>query len=114
MKNRIEKDFMGKKKVPFLAYYGIHTERAKENFKISGAILPKEIYYSLAKIKIAAAQSNNSLGILESKKMKAIIKAANELLNKKFDGHFVVDAYQAGEGTPTNMNVNEIIANKAN
>lgn len=113
MSFRIEKDPLGKKKVPKDALYGIHTQRAKENFQISGNTLSLDIFHSIAEIKIAAAQANMKLGLLDKKKGQAIVKAGEAVLTGKYDKEFVIDAYQAGEGTPTHMNVNEVIANLA-
>lgn len=110
---RIEKDALGKKKVPKQVLYGIHTQRAKENFQISGKTLPLDIFYAIAEIKIAAANANHQLKLLNNKKKTAIVKAANEILKSKHDKEFVIDAFQAGAGTPTHMNVNEVIANRA-
>lgn len=110
---RIEKDSMGKMKVPKNAYYGAQTARAVENFKISGRCLPLEFIKAIAIIKMGAAQSNMKLNLLEEKKADAIIKAAFEIIDGKFDGEFPIDIFQTGSGTSTNMNVNEVIANRA-
>jgi aspartate ammonia-lyase len=114
MKTRTEHDPLGKKKVPSTALYGIHTQRAKENFHISHSPLPLPIFHAIAQIKIAAAYANTELGFLQKKKANAIVKAAKEVIQGKHDAHMVIDAFQAGAGTPTHMNVNEIIANRAN
>ena len=113
-KYREEKDPLGVKKVPAEAYYGIQTFRAVENFVISPYKQPREIIYSIALIKIAAAMANMKLGALSAKNGKAIIKASREILDGKMDSQFPVDAYQSGAGTSTHMNVNEVIANRAN
>mgnify|MGYP001592949511 CR=1 FL=1 len=113
MKYRIEKDSLGKKKIPFNAFYGINTQRSKENFQISNRILPLELFYAIAEIKIATAQANVILGSLNRKQGSVIIKAAMEILGGKHDDQFVIDAFQAGAGTSTHMNVNEVIANRA-
>jgi fumarate hydratase class II len=110
---RIEKDSMGEMKVPKNAYYGAQTARAVENFKISGRCLPLEFIKAIAIIKMGAAQSNMKLNLLEEKKADAIIKAAFEIIDGKFDGEFPIDIFQTGSGTSTNMNVNEVIANRA-
>jgi len=110
---RIEKDSMGEMKVPKNAYYGAQTARAVENFKISGRRLPLEFIKAIAIIKMAAAQSNMKLNLLDEKKADAIIKAAFEIIDGKFDGEFPIDIFQTGSGTSTNMNVNEVIANRA-
>ncbi|MFQ5620845.1 MAG: aspartate ammonia-lyase [Candidatus Nanoarchaeia archaeon] len=113
MRTRTEKDPLGKKKVPSEALYGVHTQRARENFRISGNTLPKEIFHAIALLKIAAAQANSSLKFLENKKANLIIRAAKEIKKGNHDKHLVIDAFQAGMGTPTHMNVNEVIANRA-
>jgi aspartate ammonia-lyase len=110
----VEKDALGEKKVPNKVLYGIHTLRAKENFQISGKTLPLEIFYAIAELKIACAFANKDLKLLGSRKTIAIVRAAKEILQGKQDKEFVIDAYQAGAGTPTHMNVNEVIANRAN
>ncbi|RMF93266.1 MAG: aspartate ammonia-lyase [Candidatus Schekmanbacteria bacterium] len=113
-KFRVENDSLGKKKIPVEAYYGIQTLRAVENFEISSAKTPSEIIYAIAEIKSAAARANADLKVLSKKISNAIIKASKEIVAGKFDEHFVVDAYQAGAGTSSHMNVNEVIANRAN
>jgi len=110
---RKEKDSLGEKLVPDKAYYGIQTLRAVENFPISGFYLPPEMIAAIAKIKIAAARANIDLKKLDKKKGSAIIKASSEILEGKFDDHFPVDAFQAGAGTSSHMNLNEVIANRA-
>ena len=110
---RIEKDVMGKVKVPSDSYYGAFTERAKNNFQISGIKAHKKFLAALASIKKAAALANMELKQLDEKVGNAIIKAADEVIEGKFDSYFILDVYQAGAGTPFNMNCNEIIANRA-
>ena len=110
---RIEKDSMGEMEVPKNAYYGAQTARALENFKISGRRLPMEFIRAIAIIKMAAAQSNMKLNLLDEKKADAIIKAAFEIIDGKFDNEFPIDIFQTGSGTSSNMNVNEVIANRA-
>ena len=112
-KFRIEKDYLGTVKVPEEAYWGVQTQRALDNFPISGITPIKEYTYSIVLIKKAAAKANSEIGLLEKKKANAIIQACNEILEGKFDNQFLVDIYQAGEGTSNNMNVNEVIANIA-
>jgi len=114
MKFRTEKDSLGAKKVPASAYYGIFTQRALENFPISGWKPDREFPYSIAEIKLAAAQANMELKVIARRVGKAIVKAAREVLAGKFDGEFVLDAFSAGAGTPFNMLLNEVIANRAN
>ena len=113
MDYRIEKDAMGEVKVPANSYYGAFTQRAKENFQISGIRAHKEFLVSLATIKNAAALANMELKQLDDELGNAIVMAADEVINGKFDSHFILDVYQAGAGTPFNMNCNEIIANRA-
>jgi len=110
---RIEKDFLGEIKVPASAYYGGQTQRALENFPISGRRMPREFVRAIGIIKRAAAEANMSLGLLDTKIGKAIVRAATEVADGKFDHEFVVDVYQTGSGTSTNMNANEIISNRA-
>jgi fumarate hydratase class II len=110
---RIEKDFLGEIKVPASAYYGGQTQRALENFPISGRHMPREFVRAIGIIKRAAAEANMSLGLLDTKIRKAIVRAATEVADGKFDHEFVVDVYQTGSGTSTNMNANEIISNRA-
>lgn len=114
MRYRKERDFLGVKKVPKDAYYGIFTQRAFENFQISNLKFHPELINALAIIKIAAANTNISLKLLDKRKGIAIIKAAKEIINGKFNKEFILDVYQAGAGTSTHMNVNEVIANRAN
>ncbi|MBI1935523.1 aspartate ammonia-lyase [Candidatus Woesearchaeota archaeon] len=104
---------MGEVQVPSDSYYGAFTERAKNNFKISGIRAHREFLIALATIKKAAALANMKLSQLDEKTGNAIVKAADEAISGKFDDHFVLDVYQAGAGTPFNMNCNEIIANRA-
>ncbi len=110
---RIEHDTMGSLKVPTDAYYGAETERALENFRISGIVFPRSFIRALGIIKKASADVNMKLAILEEKKGRAITEAAQEVIDGKFDGQFVIDIFQTGSGTSTNMNANEVIANRA-
>ncbi|MCD6352687.1 MAG: aspartate ammonia-lyase, partial [Proteobacteria bacterium] len=113
-KYREEKDSFGKVKVPASAYYGAQTQRAVVNFPISGRRVPREFIRALGIIKHGAAEANMELGFLDKKIGKAIVQAATEVGEGKFDHDFVVDIYQTGSGTSTNMNANEIISNRAN
>ena len=112
---RIEHDLLGDKAVPADAYYGVHTLRAVENFPITGT--PISIYPDLIKalacIKEAAARANHELGLLDTERKDAIVKACGELRAGKLHEQFVVDVIQGGAGTSTNMNANEVIANRA-
>ena len=110
---RIEKDSLGDVKVPKSAYYGAQTQRAFLNFPISGLRMPREFIRAIGIVKWAAAESNLTLGLLKEEVGKAIITAAQEVIDAKFDHDFIVDIYQTGSGTSTNMNTNEIIANRA-
>ncbi|HYY47152.1 MAG TPA: class II fumarate hydratase, partial [Thermoplasmata archaeon] len=111
---RIEKDFLGEVKVPKDAYWGVQTQRAIENFPISGMRFGRRFIYALGLIKKAAAETNAELGLLDSKISKAIGKAAEEVMEGKLDAQFPLDVFQTGSGTSTNMNANEVIANRAN
>ncbi len=110
---RIEKDSMGEVKVPKSAYYGAQTQRAVENFPVSGIGFPPRFIRALAIIKHAAASANEQLGLLDRKTADVIRRAASEVMEGKHDKEFVVDIFQTGSGTSTNMNANEVIANRA-
>jgi fumarate hydratase, class II len=111
---RIEKDSMGEVKVPKNAYYGAQTQRAFDNFPISGIVFSKEFIEALGLVKQTAARVNSDLGRLDSSIADAISKAAGEVAEGKLDEHFVIDIFQTGSGTSTNMNANEVIARRAN
>src|SRR6266571_406920 len=111
---RIEKDFLGELKVPKDAYWGAQTQRAIENFPISGIRCGRRFIYALGLIKKAAAETNMELGLLDSKIGKAIVKAAEDVMEGKLDSQFPLDIFQTGSGTSTNMTANEVIANRAN
>ncbi len=110
---RTEKDFLGEVQVPKDAHYGIFTVRAMRNFQISGIRAPKRFIYSLALVKKACALANVELGTLDAKIGAALVQAADEVMAGKFDSQFPLDVYQAGAGTPYNMNMNEVLANRA-
>jgi fumarate hydratase class II len=110
---RIEKDSMGEVRVPAQAYYGAQTQRAVENFPISGLPLPKRLIHALGMVKAAAATANRELGKLKPELADRIIQAATEVAGGKFDDQFPVDVYQTGSGTSSNMNANEVISNRA-
>ena len=112
-KYRTERDSMGEFKVPSGAYYGANTMRAVLNFPISELRFSRSFIEAIASIKLAAAQTNMELGLLEDNLGEAIIKAATEVAAGDFDDQFVVDIFQTGSGTSTNMNVNEVISNRA-
>ncbi|MCS6801322.1 MAG: class II fumarate hydratase [Chloroflexota bacterium] len=111
--HRIEKDSLGPMEVPATAYYGAQTRRAELNFPISNLRLSHRFLRALAQIKRAAAEVNRDLGLLEPRIADAIVKAADEVIAGKLDSQFVVDVFQTGSGTSTNMNMNEVIANRA-
>ena len=112
---RLEHDLLGDYQVPINAYWGVHTARAVDNFPISGVPIGhyRSLIRALAIVKQAAAQANYELGELSAEINDAISKACQEVADGKFDGEFVVDAIQGGAGTSTNMNANEVIANRA-
>jgi fumarate hydratase class II len=110
---RIERDSLGEIRVPADALYGAQTQRAVENFPISGLKPWPAFIWSMATIKRAAAEVNRDLGLLERERAEAIIKAAQEVIDGRWNHQFVVDPFQAGAGTSHNMNVNEVIANRA-
>ena len=110
---RIERDSMGEMQVPIDAYYGASTQRAVLNFPISSLRFPRAFIRALGQIKQAAAQTNEELGTVDSTIAEAIVKAAQEVIDGKLDAHFVLDIFQTGSGTSTNMNANEVIANRA-
>ena len=110
---RIERDSLGEVHVPADALYGAQTQRAVENFPISGLKPRPAFIWSMAMIKRAAAEVHRGLGLLEEERANAIIAAAQEVIDGKWDDQFVVDPFQAGAGTSHHMNVNEVIANRA-
>ncbi|MGA3067077.1 MAG: class II fumarate hydratase [Tepidisphaeraceae bacterium] len=111
---RVEKDSMGEMQVPADAYYGAQTARAVENFPISKLRFGRRFIAALGLIKWSAAQINFELGFLDDRKRSLIQQAAQEVIDGKLDSQFVVDIFQTGSGTSTNMNVNEVIAGRAN
>jgi len=114
MKFRIEKDTMGSVKVPADKYWGAQTERSRNNFKIgSAASMPLEIVYGFAYLKKAAAFTNTELGVLDAGKRDLIATVCDEILEGKLDDQFPLVVWQTGSGTQSNMNVNEVIANRA-
>ena len=110
---RIERDSMGEMEVPQEALYGASTQRAVLNFPISGLRFSKRFVAALGCIKFAAARANSALGDLDETKAEAICKAASEVIDGTLYPHFVVDIFQTGSGTSSNMNTNEVIANRA-
>jgi fumarate hydratase class II/aspartate ammonia-lyase len=111
--SRIERDTMGEMRVPVSAYYGAQTARAVENFPVSGLRAHPAFVEATVRVKLAAARVNARLGLLPRDKARAIERAAEEVLGGALRDQFVVDVYQAGAGTSHNMNVNEVLANRA-
>ncbi|MDE2307211.1 MAG: aspartate ammonia-lyase, partial [Xanthomonadaceae bacterium] len=107
---RTEHDSMGELKVPADALYGAQTQRAIDNFPISGLALPREFIRALGLIKAAAAEANHALGYLKKGQAAAIRKAALAVAGGEHDAQFPIDVFQTGSGTSTNMNANEVIA----
>ncbi len=114
MSTRQETDSLGTIGVPQDAYYGAQTKRASENFPVSRLKLPPVFIHSLALIKKCAAEINQALGLISAESAQAVIQAAEEVMDGKLDDHFIVDVFQTGSGTSTNMNMNEVIATRAN
>ncbi|MEI8011256.1 MAG: class II fumarate hydratase [Candidatus Omnitrophota bacterium] len=113
MEYRIEFDSMGDVKVPAEMYYGAQTQRSLENFKIGGEVFPREFIRAMAIIKKSCAMANARLGVLNRKKAEAIVSASEEVISGHLDAHFPLVVWQTGSGTQTNMNLNEVIANRA-
>jgi len=111
---RTETDTFGPIKVAADRYWGAQTERSRNNFRIGSEHMPRALIYALALVKRASAEVNNTLGILDDKRRDAIVAAAQEVIDGKLDDHFPLVVWQTGSGTQTNMNLNEVIANRAN
>jgi fumarate hydratase class II len=111
---RTETDSFGPIEVPADRYWGAQTERSRQNFRIGGDRMPIEIVHALAIVKVAAAETNLELGLLDERRADAITRAAREVIEGKLDDHFPLVVWQTGSGTQTNMNLNEVIANRAN
>ena len=114
MEYRKEQDSMGEIFIPKEAYYGAQTQRAYDNFPISGIGMPKPLIHAMALIKKFAAQTNLELKLLDEKVARAVIQAADEVFQGKFDDQFIIDVFQTGSGTSTHMNMNEVVASRAN
>jgi fumarate hydratase, class II len=114
MKTRTEIDSFGPIQVPADRYWGAQTERSRLNFRIGEERMPRPLIAALAIVKLAAAQTNLELGSLDARRAKAIMAAAQEIIDGKFDDEFPLAVWQTGSGTQTNMNLNEVIANRAN
>jgi fumarate hydratase class II len=118
---RVERDSMGEVRVPAQAYYGAQTERARQNFPVSGWPLPAALVHALGLVKFAAATANHELGKLTGsgtnplspQQVEALLAAAREVAAGKLDDQFPIDVFQTGSGTSSNMNANEVIANRA-
>lgn len=115
MSTRIESDLIGELQVPVNAYYGVQTQRAVENFNISTARLSqyRHFIWALGVVKMAAIKANHEMGLVEDKVKNAVVQACKEVMDGKFDKEFPIDMIQGGAGTSTNMNANEVIANRA-
>jgi len=113
MGTRVERDSMGEILVPDTAYYGAQTQRAVENFPVSGLSIPTGMIRALGMIKKAAAKVNLDLGLLDKERAEAVMQAAQEVIDGKFDDQFPIDVFQTGSGTSSNMNANEVIGNRA-
>ncbi len=111
---RIETDSFGPIEVPSDRYWGAQTERSRQNFRIGIDRMPISLVHALGIVKLAAAQSNRELGLLDQRRANAIIRAAREVIEGKLDDHFPLVVWQTGSGTQSNMNLNEVIANRAN
>ena len=114
MTTRTEHDTMGDVQVPSEAYWGAQTQRSYQNFKIGGETLPRPVIYAMALIKKAAAQTNAGLGRIQQEQADLIVRAADDVLAGKLDTQFPLVVWQTGSGTQSNMNMNEVLANRAN
>src|SRR5690606_7350272 len=113
MEYRIEKDTLGEVKVPADRYWGAQTERSRQNFRIGGQRMPIQVVYSFAVLKVGAALRNEDLAGLEHEKVYLIARVCDEILAGELDDHFPLVVWQTGSGTQSNMNVNEVVANRA-
>src|SRR5450756_1974131 len=111
---RSETDSFGPIEVPADRYWGAQTERSRQNFRIGHDRMPMAIVRALGMVKLASAETNRELGLLDQRRARAIIRAAREVIDGKLDDHFPLVVWQTGSGTQTNMNLNEVIANRAN
>ena len=116
MQHRIERDSMGEMQVPADRYWGAQTQRSKENFVIGGEVMPREITHAFGILKKAAALANNAIKPekMDEKRLEAICKACDEVISGRLNDHFPLVVWQTGSGTQSNMNANEVIANRAN
>src|SRR5260370_516357 len=111
---RTETDSFGPIEVPADRYWGAQSERSRQNFRIGHDRMPMEIIRALGIVKLAGAEANRELGLIDQRRARAIIRAAREVIEGKLDDHFPLVVWQTGSGTQTNMNLNEVIANRAN
>src|SRR6267142_6314615 len=114
IKTRTETDTFGPIEVPADRYWGAQTERSRRNFRIGEERMPKPLIRALGIIKRAAAEVNHALGSLDARRARAIVRGAQEVVDGKLDDHFPLVVWQTGSGTQTNMNVNEVVAARAN
>src|SRR6202158_5861064 len=111
---RTETDSFGPIEVPADRYWGAQTERSRQNFRIGHDRMPIGIVHALGIVKLASAETNRELGLLDQRRARAIVRAAREVIDGKLDEHFPLVVWQTGSGTQTNMNLNEVIAGRAN
>ena len=111
---RTESDSFGPIEVPADRYWGAQTERSRQNFRIGWDRMPIAIIRALGIVKLAAAETNRELGLIDRRRAGAIVRAAREVIDGKLDDHFPLVVWQTGSGTQSNMNLNEVIANRAN
>ena len=114
MEYRIERDSMGEMQVPADRYWGAQTQRSYQNFKIGGEIMPREITHAFGILKKAAAIANNRFGKLDDRRLAVISQACDEVISGSLNDHFPLVVWQTGSGTQSNMNANEVIANRGN
>src|SRR5579863_6637220 len=110
---RTETDSFGPIEVDASRYWGAQTERSRQNFRIGHDRMPMQIIRALGIVKLAATETNRDLGLIDQRRARAIIRAAREVIDGQFDDHFPLVVWQTGSGTQTNMNLNEVIANRA-
>ena len=115
LRARTERDFLGERDIPAGSYWGVHTARALENFAVSGTPVSahRELVAALGAVKQAAVRANRDLGLIDERRADAIDRACQDVRDGLLDDQFVVDVIQGGAGTSTNMNANEVVANRA-
>src|SRR4030088_1100700 len=114
LSTRSKTDSFGPIDVPADRYWGAQTERSRQNFRIGADRMPMAIVRALGIVKLASAETNRELGLLDQRRARAIVRAAREVIDGKLDDHFPLVVWQTGSGTQNNMNLNEVIANRAN